>query len=118
MTQIQFTAIGCAIAISIGNVLFKITANSWKHTGGILNYPTYIWLALSLIIYSAATLTWILILQKTPLLTVYPFLALTFIFVPILSVILLGEKISWLQFGGFVALILGAMFGSGAVVLT
>lgn len=116
MIVIQIIALCCAIAISIGNVLFKISADSWKVTGGLLNFPTYIWLAASLIIYVAATITWIWLLQNTPLLKIYPFLALTFIFVPIFSFLLLGERISLLQLGGFVLLIFGATLASGIVL--
>lgn len=57
-------------------------------------------LILALSIYAIATLMWIIVLRTTPLRVAYPFIALGFVIVPVLSHYLLGESLSWKTFAG------------------
>ncbi len=96
-----------------GQVLFKLAASQTVAQKGALavlmslaTSPTFIG-AISL--YSLGTLVWIWILRQTPLSVAYPFYALTFLLVPLLSWWLLGEIIEpryWVGVGFIVVGIL------------
>lgn len=82
-------------AIAIGQVLFKMTstrlsASSGQNFIGIFFDPVFI---AAVILYGAATLIWIYVLKTVPLAFAYSFMAMTFIFVPALAYIFLGEPI-------------------------
>jgi len=92
------------IAMSIGQVLFKIVAISLDFSNnGILSNLFNIRLILAIVIYIVATALWILVLKITPLRVAYPFIALAFILVPVLGHFFLGESLSrWTFVGAFV----------------
>ena len=89
--------IACVFSISVGQLLFKLAANySTTHfpqeitlTSYIMN--PYLWSAL--VIYGSATLFWMWLLRSVPLNQAYPFMALAFVIVPLLSSLFLGEKV-------------------------
>lgn len=55
----------------------------------------------------AASACWTLAIQRTSLSVAYPFMALTFVMVPIGSVLLFGERLSMLQVVGLVTIVIG-----------
>ncbi len=83
------------IMIAIGQVLFKITSeklvaqNAPFHT--VLINPVFI---LALMIYASATLLWIYVLKTVPLSQAYAFMAMTFVIVPLLAMLWLGETLT------------------------
>jgi len=85
--------------IAIGQILFKMTGEKLHHNGSafhtVLLEPLFI---TALAIYGGATLLWIYILKMAPLSYAYSFMALTFVIVPILAVIILGETLD-VKFG-------------------
>lgn len=90
--------------IAFGQLLFKQSAMGLKAEGvfsGLLFNPVFI---LSLAIYGLATFAWIWVLQSFPLPRIYPFFALSFVFVPILSFLWFKDSLS-LQYMLGVALI-------------
>ena len=60
-------------------------------------------------IYGLATLMWVWVLKTVPLSSAYSFMALSYVLVPILAVVFLGESLSW-KYAAGTALILGGLF--------
>lgn len=81
------------VLIAVGQVLFKATSTSLVnddrafHT--VLFNPLFI---LALAIYGTATLIWIYVLKHVPLSQAYAFMALSFVAVPMLGYLFLGEE--------------------------
>jgi undecaprenyl phosphate-alpha-L-ara4N flippase subunit ArnE len=106
MTSKQiFFLLGIVAAISAGQVLFKYSAalmNGAQNAFAALLNP---YLITALIVYGGATLAWIYLLRQVPLNIAYPFFALSFLFVPLLSTIIFREPFT-----------LKMMAGSGMIV--
>lgn len=82
-------ALAAVLGIATGQVLLKLASG--------LKYPEIffswqLWTAGFL--YVVMALMWLLYLRKVDLARAYPFLALTFVLVPVASVMFLGEKVS------------------------
>lgn len=98
------------LLIAIGQVLFKMTSerlvaeNAPFHT--VLFNPVFI---LALTIYGGATLLWIYVLKLVPLSHAYSFMALTFVIVPLLAALWLGESVSLKYAFGAALIIAGLM---------
>lgn len=88
----------CVILLAIGQLLFKFTAQSLDGAGftrdALIHMISNVWFLSALFIYGGATILWVLILRQVPLTVAYPFFALSFILVPFLSGIFLGEQIN------------------------
>ncbi|MDH5527495.1 MAG: EamA family transporter [Nitrospirota bacterium] len=95
----------CVAALAAGQVLFKLSARhvaGAQDISGLLQLALYPWFLLSLVLYGGATLLWVWILRKVPLTAAYPFFALTFLLVPLVGVLFLGERVDmhyWLGVG-------------------
>ena len=100
-------AVLCVVGIAIGQILFKLTANSLTETGSIFAVKTLTVLFCALALYGLTTLLWIWVLHKGNLSRIYPIMALSFVFVPILSHFLLGEKFNTQYFLGVAVLLCG-----------
>jgi drug/metabolite transporter (DMT)-like permease len=88
---------GFALILAAGQLLFKLAAdrappiselNGLRH---LLGDPI-LWLAL--LLYGAATLLWIFLLQRVALSHAYPFAALAFVLVPLGAALFFGERLS------------------------
>lgn len=66
---------------------------------------------LSITIYAAATLVWIHVLRTVPLTKAYPFMALSFVIVPIGSVLIFSEQVR-------VQYVIGTLLIVAGVVIT
>lgn len=89
------------LALSVGQVLFKLAAANLEFSAsGLLKSLFNPKLLLALVIYAIATAMWLVVLKMTPLRIAYPFIAMAFIFVPILSYYILGEQLHWSTFAG------------------
>jgi drug/metabolite transporter (DMT)-like permease len=89
--------ISCVIGISIGQILFKLASASMPTefgVGAVVQLAVNRHLIGALIIYAAATLGWVYSLRVVPLTIAYPFMALAFVIVPVLSAFFLQESIS------------------------
>jgi len=98
------------VTIAIGQLLFKLTSQklitSEDPYYSIFFNPIFI---LALILYGSATLLWIYVLKTAPLAYAYSFMALTFVVVPILARIWLGETLDLRHFIGTALIILGVV---------
>ena len=89
----------CVVAISCGQVLFKIAARSVSASSDVVsvgqNLALNPYLLAGLVLYLATTFLWIWLLRTIPLSVAYPFMALAFLFVPIMGAVFLGESLSF-----------------------
>ncbi|MBM3390155.1 MAG: hypothetical protein FJY26_11780 [Betaproteobacteria bacterium] len=81
-------------AIASGQVVFKLASTAWLPGSGLLGLFGLGWFWLGLAIYGGATLAWLALLRTVPLSVAYPFFALAFFIVPLLSWWVLGEAVS------------------------
>jgi drug/metabolite transporter (DMT)-like permease len=103
----------CVVTLAIGQLLFKLSANSTLEPGvsfSIRNLATNPWFVASLLLYGSATLLWVWILRSVPLSVAYPFFALSFVFVPFLGQIILGEEVNQIYWVGIGLIVLGVTF--------
>jgi drug/metabolite transporter (DMT)-like permease len=102
----------CFIAslLSVGQVLLKLAAD---RIGPVTGWGLVTWLDPLLMgaiaIYLLTALLWILALRGIELSRGYPFIALSFVFTPLLAWRLLGEQLSW-SYGVGLALLFAGIF--------
>ncbi len=108
-TALVFT---CVLALAAGQLLFKLSARTLAGTDGAsgllrLAYEPYF--LLSLAVYGSATVLWVWLLKELPLTVAYPFFALSFVFVPLISLFFLGEQVS-LRYWAGIAMIMAGIY--------
>lgn len=114
MTRFQIAALlGIAALLAIGQTLFKVaalrlragspTAAGFASLAGL---PSF-WLAL--VLYAGGTLLWIYILQTVPLSRAYPFMALGFVFVPVIAALFFAEKLNLTYAMGALLIVAGVV---------
>ena len=79
-----------------------VAARDWQ--GGILN--ALLWMGIA--IWAGETLTWISVLERVPLSIAYPVSAASYALVPLLSWLLLRERLSGSQIAGILLVTGGA----------
>ena len=109
MKVIVYILIGIIFA-SFGQIFFKVGANnigeiSLSNILQMINFYIFI----GLIFYALGSFFWIIALSKADLSFVYPFIALTFIIVYILSVIFLKESVHLSRLVGMGIIIAGLL---------
>lgn len=102
------------VLLSIGQVLFKyasqkININESGILIGLLMNPIVI---IALITYGIATISWIVALTGIELRIAYPFAALAFLIVPLLSHLFLGEPLKINTFIGASIILFGVFISS------
>lgn len=112
MTDIFF-AILCVIGISIGQILFKISANGFNKAGSFMDPTAMSVLLVALILYGVTTIGWVWLLQRSELGRVYPFMALAFAIVPFLSHFFLHENFTWQYALGVFLIVSGILVSLG-----
>lgn len=102
--------LACVIAISAGQILFKLAARAATGSAGFPwdLFNGYLFAALA--VYGAATLLWVWLLKTLPLNVAYPFVGLAFVIVPLLGAWLLNEPLDWRHLAG------GALIAAGVAV--
>ncbi|WP_159732925.1 EamA family transporter [Methylosinus sp. Ce-a6] len=103
----------CVTALAVGQVLFKICSS---RIGEILDLvrdgPTLGIFLLALAIYAASTVGWIIALKTIPLNQAYVLMSASFIAVPMMSYLVLGEKIAPQLVVGSVVICVGVIIAS------
>ncbi|MEM8811694.1 MAG: hypothetical protein AAGF59_03680 [Pseudomonadota bacterium] len=97
LTQIG-QLIAFALMLSAGQLLFKRAALQVADLAAVdaiwkLAFSPTLWAAL--VLYGVATILWVLILRTVPLSVAYPFVALGFVILPVLSWLLFDERLGW-----------------------
>jgi len=102
----------CTIFTSVGQILMKLGT---AKTGSILEIITNIPLILGFVAYGIGAVLLIISLKYGELSLVYPFIALSFIWVSIASIYLFNEHVSIINWLGLTAILLGvSMIGYGS----
>jgi drug/metabolite transporter (DMT)-like permease len=104
---VQIVAFFCVVGIAIGQILFKLSANSLGQTGSFFSPKTAILLFSAFALYGITTLAWVWVLQKVELGRVYPLMAMAFILVPLGSYFVLGERFQPQYFMGVALIVIG-----------
>ena len=89
--------LACVTLLSLGQLLFKLASDSFPSNislNSLLSFAVNKYFLSALVIYSLATFLWVWALSKMSLSLAYPFMALAFIIVPILSYFVLDEPLS------------------------
>ena len=103
----SIAAMLCVCGIAAGQLLFKFTADSQALSGSYFHPRTLRWLISALLIYGVTTFGWIWTLQQGPLSRLYPWMALAFMIVPLLSAVILGEQLQPTYWLGVVMIVAG-----------
>ena len=97
--------------IAAGQVMFKLTGQRLADHPSLAFHQAVIsplFLA-ALTLYGGATLLWIYVLKTVPLSYAYSFMALTFVIVPLLAAVWLGEGLSVRYYAGMGLILAGLL---------
>jgi undecaprenyl phosphate-alpha-L-ara4N flippase subunit ArnE len=118
MTWLQAAQLSAfAVMLAMGQILFKRAADSGpplRQVGDVLGLIGNIYVWAAMVLYGAATLYWIYLLQQIPLSRAYPFAALSFVLVPAFAWVVFGDAITLRYAGGVVLIMLGMYLSSVA----
>jgi uncharacterized membrane protein len=101
-----------ALSMSLGQILFKIGASNW---GGVnlrewvVSFLMNPHLLAAILLYAFTIILWIYVLRNCYLSWAYPLTALSYVFVQIFSVYLLGERFNFYSVFGSMVVILGVI---------
>ena len=104
------TLIAYALGMSIGQILFKVSADRAKNdsaAGFLTSLLTDAYFLLAVLSYGALTLLWVWILTHIPLSRAYPFVVLAFVFTPVLASLMFGESLNAWYFAGLSLILCG-----------
>jgi drug/metabolite transporter (DMT)-like permease len=104
---VQIVAFLCVVGIAVGQILFKLSANSLEKTGSFFAPKTALILFSAFALYGITTIAWVWVLQKVELGRVYPLMAMAFILVPLGSHFILGERFQSQYFMGVALIVIG-----------
>lgn len=107
MTVTYVTALFCVFGIAFGQILFKLSAISLKHSGSFFTLKTAALLLAAMCLYGITSFVWVWGLQKVELSRIYPLMALSFILVPLGSYLFLGEQLQSQYILGVAIIIVG-----------
>ena len=118
LTYIQILQlVSFTFLMSLGQILFKKTAlsislsmgsnSSLGLIEGIIKALSVPWLYMALCVYALATVFWLYLLQRIPLSLAYPFSAFAMVIVPIVAVLIFGERLTWSYWVGVLFIIIG-----------
>jgi drug/metabolite transporter (DMT)-like permease len=105
------TMILYSLGMACGQLLFKLAAMTLSQRTGTSSVLSYlnVYLISGLILYGLLTMLWVWILRTVPLSKAYPFVALSFVFTPVLSKLVLGELLSTGYFAGLALIAAGVI---------
>lgn len=109
-----FVAFLCVCGLAIGQILFKVSANLFSASGSLLSLKPMSALFSAIALYGVTSLAWVWVLQRTQLGKVYPLMALAFVFVPLASYFIFGERFNIIYCAGVLMIILGVILTSMA----
>lgn len=96
--------------LSVGQILFKLASNDIDLSySGLVPSLLSLRLVIAFVVYSIATILWLIALKNLPLRVAYPFAALAFFLVPTLAHFLLDETLSWNTYVGAGIIALGVI---------
>ena len=91
----------------VGEVtFFELRYNTFSILLTMLSNP---WIIIAIPLYAGGFILWLIILSKFNLSFAYPFLALSFIMVPLAATIIIGENISIMRWAGILVIFSGVV---------
>ena len=102
-------AVACVLFTAMGQVLFKAGANALGQSNDALAVKPLAILLLAFAVYFFTSLGWMLLLRKASLGQLYPVMALSFIVVPLASLVFFGEQFSSKYFVGVILIVAGVV---------
>lgn len=105
------------LIIAVGQILFKLVSTGQGEVRGVSGALSYfadwrLWLAL--ILYGSATIAWLTAIRKIPINQAYMFMALSYVYLPVISWAVLGERYSLVQAAGLALILTGLYFSMTA----
>lgn len=84
------------LGLALGQALFKVASANMMQAGrpSFLLLLSSVSFYVALILYGALTILWVWLLTAVPLSRAYPFVALSFIFTPIIAVLAFNESVT------------------------
>jgi drug/metabolite transporter (DMT)-like permease len=107
--RLLLTLIGYSFGMACGQILFKVAAQKialLPRSSSLIHYIN-VYLLAGMLLYVALTILWVWILRSSPLSRVYPFVALAFIFTPLLAHFQFSEKLTSGYFFGLALIVAG-----------
>lgn len=94
-------------SLAAGQICFKLASPAFAEFSlRSLFAPIFI---VALVIYAVATVLWVIVLSRVPLTLAYPLVALSYLIVPVLARLFLGEPLQWQTFAGAAVIIAGIL---------
>lgn len=100
-------ALACVVGLSIGQMLFKLSAELVGESNSWLSLKVLSTLTAAIFVYAVTTIAWVWVLRRMDLGKAYPLMALAFILVPIGSHFAFGERFSPSYFAGVALIVIG-----------
>ena len=102
------------LVIAVGQILFKQASRTQGliATHPLLNMASNPYLICAFVIYGIATFWWVIVLRTTTLSHAYAFMALSFLYVPIMSWLVLGERFGWRTVFAFALILAGIVLAA------
>ena len=107
MVSIYIAATLCVLSLAIGQILFKMSASALAESGSWLDFKTAATLIAAMFLYGLTSVAWVWVLQRIELGRVYPLMALAFVFVPLGSHFVFGERFQPQYYVGVSMIIVG-----------
>ena len=115
--MIKYFYVVLTIGLTVyGQIIIKSRASYHSESDRFLIKMFFdLWVFSGLISALAASAAWMMAVKDSKLSLIYPFMALTFIIIPLLAVPLFGEKINSTQFIGLFLIFIGISLSSKTV---
>lgn len=97
------------LMICVGQLLFKLVGVRIQSGLHLLDFKVWAVACTAIAIYGSATILWIAILRTVPLVKAYPYMALSFVLVPLGSVLFYSEKVHWIYVVGTGLIVIGVI---------
>jgi drug/metabolite transporter (DMT)-like permease len=103
------------LAISVGQILFKIASRSASavDAASLAALALNPWLLAALVLYGTATIAWLFIIRDVPIGRAYLFMSLTFVAVPLIAYATLDEPVSLRHAVGTAIIVIGILVATG-----
>jgi len=98
----------------LGQVLFRAAANSIDNAGTFFAAKPLAVIAGAFAVYGVASIMWIAMLRVWPLGQIYPYVGLSFVFVPLAAWLIYGDAISARQMLGSLVIAAGVLIAATA----
>ncbi|CAG2142541.1 4-amino-4-deoxy-L-arabinose-phosphoundecaprenol flippase subunit ArnE [Cupriavidus campinensis] len=107
-------ALVCTLGMTLGQILFKMSASASQETGSLFSFKPLAVLFAAMCLYGVTSIVWVWVLQRISLGKVYPFMALAFVFVPLGTYFLFGERFQPQYLFGVVFILIGVILTTSA----